>query len=220
MQLFYQFLRLRRITDAAYGGVMPSFHSSDLCPVKSFSKYLNCLHPGYTSLWQRPKDSFADDDLTWYYKFPIGFNKLSSFMPDLSKKLKLNRVCTTIDILSNASFNPYLIMSVSGHKSVTSVQSYALRVDDSEKLLMAEKLHKACVSNITDGNVQVAEEVEQVLDHFDVLEDCDVFSVSEDGIDELLTSLPEQSLMSFGTKLDAPNYDLQIKHFLSSMGVL
>ena len=104
-------------------------------------------------------------------------------------------------------------MSVSGHKSVASVQSYALRMDDSEKLLIAEKLHKACVSNITDGNVQVAEEVEQVLDHFDVSEDCDVFSVSEDGIDELLTSLPEQSLMSFGTKLDAPNYNLQNQAF-------
>ena len=181
--------------DAAYGGVMPSFPSSDLCPVKSFTKYLNCLHPGCTSLWQRPKDSFADDDQTWYYKSPIGFNKLSSLMPDLSKKLKLSKVytnhsirSTSIDILSNAYFNPYLIMSVSGHKSVSSAQSYASRVDDSEKLLMAEKLNNACVPNITDGNVQVAEEVEQVLDNFDVSEDCDVFNVSEDGVDELLTS--------------------------------
>ena len=32
--------------DAAFGGFMPSFPSSDLCPVKSFTKYLNCLHPG------------------------------------------------------------------------------------------------------------------------------------------------------------------------------
>ena len=79
------------------------------------------------------------------------------------------------------------------------MQSYASRVDDSEKLLMAENLNNACVSNITDGNIQVAEEVKQVLDHFDVSEDCDVFDVSEDGVDELLTSLPEQSLMSFGT---------------------
>ena len=73
----------RDVKDAAYGGVMPSFPSSDLCPVKSFTKYLNFLHAGCTSLWQRPKDSFADDDQTWYYKSPIGFNKLSSFMPDL-----------------------------------------------------------------------------------------------------------------------------------------
>ena len=207
MQLFYQFLRLRRITDAAYGGVMPSFSSSNLCPVKSFSKYLSCLHPGCTSLWQRPKDSFADDDQTWYFKFPIGFNKLSSFIPDLSKKLKLSKVytnhsirSTSIYILSNDNFNPYLITSVSGQKSVTSVESYTSRVDDSEKLLMAEKLNNACVANVTDGNVQVVEEVEQVLDHFDVSEDCDVFNVSEDGVDELLTSLPEQALMSFGTK--------------------
>ena len=108
---------------------------------------------------------------------PVGFNKLSSFMPDLSKKLKLTKVytnhsirSTSIDILSNANFNPYFIMI---HKSVTSVQSYPLRVDDSEKFLTAEKLNNACVSNITDGNVQVVEEVEQVLDHFVVSEDCD-----------------------------------------------
>ena len=68
------------------------------------------------------------------------------------------------------------------------MQSYASNVDDPEKLFVAEKLNNTCVSNITDGNVQVAEEVEQVLDHFDVSEDCHVFNVSEDGIDELLTS--------------------------------
>ena len=45
-------------------------------------------------------------------------------------------------------------MSVSGHKSVASMQSYASRVDDSEKLLMAEKLNNACVFSITDGNVK------------------------------------------------------------------
>ena len=65
-------------------------------------------------------------------------------------------------------------MSVCGHKSVVSVQSYASRVDDLEKLLMAERLNNACVTNITDGNVQVTEEVEQVLDNFDVSQDCDV----------------------------------------------
>ena len=94
-------------------------------------------------------------------------------------------------------------------------------MDDLEKLLMAEKLNNACVSNVTDGNVQVAEEVEQVLDHFDVSEDCDVFNVSEDGVargknvsgDKLLTNLPEQSLMSFGTKLYATNYNLQNQAF-------
>ena len=31
--------------DAAYGGVMPSFPSSDLCPVKSFTKYLKLPPP-------------------------------------------------------------------------------------------------------------------------------------------------------------------------------
>ena len=67
---------------------------------------------------------------------------------------------------------------------------------------MTEKLNNACISNITDGNVQVAEKVEQVFDHFDVSEDC---------VDELLTSLPQQ--MSFGTKLDAPNYNLQNQAF-------
>ena len=85
---------------------------------------------------------------------------------------------------------------------------------------MVEKLNNACVSNITDGHVQVAQEVEQVLDHFDVSEDCDVFNVLEDGVDEFLTSLPEQYLMSFGTKLDAPIITFKIKHFLFSMGAL
>ena len=52
-------------------------------------------------------------------------------------------------------------MSVSGHKPVSRVQSYASRVNELEKLLMTEKLNNARVSNINDGNVQVAEKVEQ-----------------------------------------------------------
>ena len=49
--------------DAAYSSVMSSFPSSDLYPVKSFTKYLNCLHPGCTCLWQRPKAIVSSERL-------------------------------------------------------------------------------------------------------------------------------------------------------------
>ena len=44
--------------------VMPEFPGSPYCPVKSFEMYISKLHPLCTSLWQRPKESFSDDDAT------------------------------------------------------------------------------------------------------------------------------------------------------------
>ncbi|XP_056006703.1 uncharacterized protein LOC130050522 [Ostrea edulis] len=47
-------------------GVMPESPGSPFCPVRSLEKYIGKLHPSCSSLWQRPRDSFDDDDETWY----------------------------------------------------------------------------------------------------------------------------------------------------------
>ena len=50
------------------------------CPVISFLKYISKLHPEREDLWQRPKDSFLEDDPIWYCNTPLGKNTLAQMM--------------------------------------------------------------------------------------------------------------------------------------------
>ena len=61
-------------------GRMYARPDSPLCPVKSFKRYLEKLHPDLEAPWQRPKDAFDDDDCVWYCKTPVGKSTLSTMM--------------------------------------------------------------------------------------------------------------------------------------------
>ncbi|CAC5403752.1 KCTD1_15 [Mytilus coruscus] len=109
-------------------GVMPEFPGSPYCPVKPFEKYISKLHPLCTSLWQRPKESFSDDDSVWYCNFRLGEKTLAKFMTKLSEGAKHSQTytnhsfCVTgATILTQSMFNPSQIMAVTGHKSVQSL---------------------------------------------------------------------------------------------------
>ncbi|VDI60387.1 Hypothetical predicted protein [Mytilus galloprovincialis] len=66
-------------------GVMPKFPGSPYCPVKSYETYISKLHPLCTSLWQRPKESFNDEDTIWYCNSRLGEKTLAKFMTKLSE---------------------------------------------------------------------------------------------------------------------------------------
>jgi len=106
---------------------MPGTPGSELCPVRSFEKYINKLHPSCDRLWQRPKDEFDDSDDSWYYNAPLGENILGTFMTNPSKKCKLSEVYTNHSIRATGATilekNMYCnaqITAVTGHKSVAS----------------------------------------------------------------------------------------------------
>jgi hypothetical protein len=64
---------------------------TDNCPVKSFPKYLSKHHSRCENLFQRPKDSFNEDDETWYEKRSLGKNKLGNMMSELSRAATLSK---------------------------------------------------------------------------------------------------------------------------------
>ena len=108
--------------------VMPEFPGSPYCPVKSFEMYISKLHPLCTSLWQRPKESFSDDDTVWYCNSRLGEKTLAKFITKLSEGAKLSQIYTNhsiratgATILTKGMFNPSQIMAVTGHKSVNSL---------------------------------------------------------------------------------------------------
>ena len=130
-------------------GFMPEMPDSDYCPVKSFLKYISKLNTKCNRMWQRPKDTFTDGDEIWYINSPVGEKTLSKFMTKLTTLCNLSQSYTNhciratgATLLSRANFSPAQIMSVTGHKSISSLAVYQ-RVSNTEKLQMAKNFGKS-----------------------------------------------------------------------------
>lgn len=131
-----------------FGGFMTENKDSPLCPVTSFEKLLSKLHPDNNRLWQRPKDTFSDNDSVWYTKQGLGRDSISSFMTKLSKACNLSKIYTNHSIratgttaLFKNNFADSQIMAVTGHISVNSLAVYH-RVSDQEKEEMGQAIQK------------------------------------------------------------------------------
>lgn len=119
-----------------------------LCPFGSFVIYLSKLNPSCEYFFQRPK--YARDmknPEVWYDNMTLGKNTLGSKMKALSKEAGLSREytnhclrATSITLLD--SFEARHVMTVSGHKSESSIRSYARTYDD-QKRKMARKIAEA-----------------------------------------------------------------------------
>ena len=133
-------------------GVMPAKPGDQLCPVLSFKLYLSKLNSNCSRLWQRPRNSFLEGDTVWYCAAPLGEKSLSKFMSTISSQLNLSTryanhsICATgATLLSRANFNNAQIMSVTGHKSVSSLAVYQ-KVSTNEKISMGDSISKSLES--------------------------------------------------------------------------
>jgi hypothetical protein len=122
------------------------------------------LNPENNSLWQRPVDSFQSCDDVWYTKQPVGKNTLAKMLPNICKHAGLKNMynnhslrATSITILDVNNFSSRDIMSVSGHRSESSLKSYTGKVGTKRKHDMSEALSAALIetSETTESNVQV-----------------------------------------------------------------
>ena len=125
-------------------GYMPSIDNK-YCPVKSFIKYTQSLHPESDKLWQTPKyNRFPTNNKDiWYGPGNVGHNKLDSFTTNIAKKCGLHDKGYTnhslrasgITTLKRNDFNDKQVMSVTGHRSRASLDIYQ-KVAADEKLRM------------------------------------------------------------------------------------
>ena len=113
--------------------------NQQLCPVKSFEKYLSKLNPDNEALFQKPLSKYHKDGAVWYGKTPIGVNQLYDFMPRLSAEAGLSKRYTNHCIramvatnLCDAGVSNIGIMSVTGHRNVQSLNTY-IKPSDSER---------------------------------------------------------------------------------------
>ena len=122
---------------------------TDICPMKSYHKYLSNHNTTCDALFQTPRDPFGDRDGVWYEKRPLGKNKLGCMMSEISKISKLSKKytnhcirATAITALDQARFAPRHIMSVSGHRSEASIKNYSRKTSTDQKRKMSETLGK------------------------------------------------------------------------------
>ena len=130
------------------GGVMYATGEKN-CPVKSFKLYLSKLNPTIDALFQRPKNVLKAFDPAmdvWYERAVIGVKMLENFMKDISVDARLSTIYTNHSIratcitnLDNSGKEARHIMAVSGHKSESSIRSYA-RSSLGQKRKMSEVL--------------------------------------------------------------------------------
>jgi len=110
------------------------------CPVTSFKKYLEKRNQNNTALWQRPRNSFDENDSTWFEKQPIGKNTLGCMMSNISKAAKLSKIytnhcvrATCITVLSESGFEARHIVIISGHRNEQSVRNYVRDTSTAQK---------------------------------------------------------------------------------------
>ena len=128
-------------------GFMPEMKGDKYCPVDSYIRYINALSPKSDKLWQTAKfKTFPQDGSTIWYYGKMGHNKDDSFVADICEKLKMEKRytnhclrVTAITNLMRQNYNNKQIMSITGHKSSTSLEIYQ-KVNAEEKLEMGKTL--------------------------------------------------------------------------------
>ena len=93
--------------------------------------FLSKLNPECEALFQYPKRNWAPSDNVWYENRPLGVNKLSTMMKDISSAAGLSRIytnhsvrATAITLWANAGLTNREIMAISGRGNESSLQSY------------------------------------------------------------------------------------------------
>lgn len=127
------------------------------CPVISFKLYISKLNPKLKALFQRPNKKIPTDDSPWYDNMVVGERGLGDMMKVISKEAELSRVytnhsirATTISILNSNGVEGRDIVALSGHRSITSLQSYCKTSND-RKRAMSQMLSAAVQDRDTDN---------------------------------------------------------------------
>ena len=105
------------------------FSSDDRCPGRTFLRYKSKLNKNCVYFFQRQSRNPKED--CWCDSAPIGHNVLGNIMNTISKECQLSQIytnhslrATTVHFLDIANIQDRHIMSVTGHKSQSSLKTY------------------------------------------------------------------------------------------------
>lgn len=152
-----------------FRGFMFSTPTNRLCPVKSFKKYITKCPSDATSFYLHPlrlPQEELDGRECWYSREPMGVNYLGNMLPRISELVGLPKRytnhslrSTAVQMLSQAGLESRHIMSVTGHKSETSLRSYwAPSVKERKKwsMILSENVSNDTENKATDNGSEEA----------------------------------------------------------------
>ena len=130
---------------------------SDIDPVSTFDLYRSKLNPKVDYKWQRPKINIINPELEWYDAapmYPIGRDPLNEHMKNLSIKAELSKIytnhcirATVITKLNEKGFEARDIMATTGHKSESSIRSYATKCPEKKRREVSDALASTIVGD-------------------------------------------------------------------------
>ena len=117
-----------------------------LCPVRSYKNYISHLNPKCDKLWQQPLKCIPRTGDAWYKAKALGHSPIEKYHGRLFTECQISQYYTNqcirvtgITNFKHSHCSVRQIMSVSGHKSISSLALYQ-HVRDDEKLMMGMKL--------------------------------------------------------------------------------
>ena len=122
--------------------------------MKAFKLYTTKLNPNIDILWQRPKTKLHDLEREWYDAAPVGRDPLNTTMKEISKNAKLSMIytnhCIRASVVTNLDedgFKARDIMATTGHKSESSIRSYAKKCPVKKRRQISDSLASKIVGN-------------------------------------------------------------------------
>lgn len=111
--------------------------------MRSFVKYIRKLNPKCDKLFQQPRSTPING--IHYNNVPLGHNKLGNCMTEISRAANLSKEytkhsyrATSVHVLDGAEFPSRHIMSITGHKSETSLKTYSGETSENTKKRMSK----------------------------------------------------------------------------------
>ena len=112
------------------------------CPLKTMKLYLSKLTPSNPSFFQTPKAKGWKLSSIWFTRSTVGVNTIGKFMVTISELAKLSQIYTNhcirstcVTTLREAGIPNHDIQSVTGHRSVASVDAYSKTPDSVRKTM-------------------------------------------------------------------------------------
>lgn len=196
------------------GGIIHETNTQK-CPVKMFKKYISKLSPESEYLWQLPKRKHSDE--TWYH-LKAGKNTIVKYMPSISEFCKLSKrftnhcIRSTSCTIMGSQFSDIDVKSVSGHKSLSSLEIYK-KVDNTKKIAISDSLSRAVDPQCGSKDVSTIEKFPEIdldmnLDDIDwsLLEDME----SNNEPSECNDSNPKRPPIFQKCKINIQNFNIHI----------
>ena len=194
------------------------FVASDIDPVACYELMLSKLNKKRDDLWQRPKKNLVNGNAEeWYENAPIGRDMLNDFMKHLSVNAELSKMytnhcirATVVTELDKKGFEARDIMATTGHRSESSIKSYASKCPETKRRAMSEALATPFIEPQEKKPKIVAETISKPPEDPSINEGA----ASPEGTESLEfpeIDIPENQLLAILTQIEKENEEIEKK---------